>query len=279
MAGNCSANFRFAVPRLKVGDWPKQCKVAWEVAIDDQELLRYSRQIMLPEIDVAGQERLRGAAALLLGLGGLGSPIALYLAAAGIGRLVVVDGDVVDLSNLQRQIAHGDGDIGKAKVRSAVDAVAAINPACVVQAVEQRVAEADLSRLVGDVDLALDAADNFAVRFALNAACWRAGVPLVSGAAVRWEGQVAVFDPGSPESPCYRCLYAQDGGEVWNCAENGVVAPLVGVVGSLQAMEAVKLITKVGEPLVGKVLYYDAKRADWRSFRLTKRSGCPVCAG
>lgn len=234
---------------------------------------------MLPEMDVAGQERLAGATVLLLGLGGLGSPIALYLAATGVGRLLLVDGDLVELSNLQRQIAHGDADIGKAKARSAAAAVAAVNPACAVQAVQQRMAEADLDALLGDVDLALDATDNFTVRFALNASCWRAGVPLVSGAAIRWEGQVTAFDPAQPQSPCYRCLYAEGGGEALNCAENGVIAPLVGVVGAMQAMEAVKLIAKVGEPLVGRVLYYDAKRADWRSFKLAKRLGCPVCAG
>ncbi len=234
---------------------------------------------MLPEIDVAGQERLAKAAALVLGLGGLGSPIALYLAAAGVGRLVLVDGDLVDLSNLQRQIAHGDADIDKAKVRSAAAAVAAINPACTVQAVQRHVAKADMDALLAGVDLALDATDNFTVRFALNAACWRAAVPLVSGAAIRWEGQVTAFDPAHPQSPCYRCLYPQAGGEALNCAENGVIAPLVGVVGAMQAMEAVKLIAKVGEPLVGRVLYYDAKRAEWRSFKLAKRLGCPVCAG
>lgn len=247
--------------------------------MDDDELLRYSRQIMLPEVDVAGQERLRNARALVVGLGGLGSPVALYLAAAGIGKLVLADDDVVELSNLQRQIVHANAALGQAKASSAKASVAAINPSVEVEALAERIGDSDLAPLLNRVDLVIDATDNFTTRFALNDACWRSGTPLVSGAAIRWEGQVAVFDPGDAASPCYRCLYADGDGEALNCAENGVIAPLVGVVGAMQAMEAVKLITGVGEPLTGRVLYYDAKRAEWRAFKLARRPDCLTCAG
>ena len=247
--------------------------------IDDDELLRYSRQIMLPEVDVAGQERLRRAAALVVGLGGLGSPIALYLAAAGVGKLILADDDRVELSNLQRQIAHSSASVGKAKASSAKAAAAALNPRIEVEAVARRMDANSLGAVLGGVDLALDASDNQTTRFALNDACWRAGKPLVSGAAIRWEGQVAVFDPRDAASPCYRCLHADGAGEALNCAENGVIAPLVGVIGALQAMEAVKLICGVGESLVGRVLRYDGKRAEWRTFQLPKRPGCRTCGG
>ena len=246
--------------------------------MDDEELLRYSRQIMLPEVDVAGQEKLRRAAVLVVGLGGLGSPVALYLAAAGVGRLVLADHDVVELSNLQRQIVHANAALGQAKALSAKASVTAINPRIEVEAVAERIGGPGLEPLLNRADLVIDATDNFSTRFALNDACWRTGTPLVSGAAIRWEGQVAVFDPRDSTSPCYRCLYAEGEGEALNCAENGVIAPLVGVVGAMQAMEAVKLITGVGDPLTGRVLYYDAKRAEWRAFKLTKRPRCPTCA-
>lgn len=246
--------------------------------MDDDELLRYSRQLMLPEVDAAGQERLRRAVALVVGLGGLGSPIALYLAAAGVGKLILADDDQVELSNLQRQIAHGNASIGRAKASSAQAAVAAINPRIEAEAVVERMGPSSLDGVLRRVDLALDASDNQATRFALNDACWRAGKPLVSGAAIRWEGQVAVFNPGDAASPCYRCLYADGAEEALNCAENGVIAPLVGVIGAVQAMEAVKLICGVGEPLVGRVLCYDGKRAEWRAFKLPKRPGCQTCA-
>ena len=251
--------------------------------MDDSELLRYSRQIMLPEIDVEGQARLGGATVLVVGLGGLGSPVAMYLAAAGIGRLVLNDFDAVDLSNLQRQIVHVDASVGVPKVQSAARTLAALNPLVTVETIGEKLSREALEELLARVDLVLDASDNFATRYLINDACWRAGTPLVSGAAIRWEGQVALFDPRRPESPCYRCLYPQADDQALNCAENGVIAPLVGVVGAMQAMEAVKAITGVGagagegESLAGHVLYYDAKRADWRKFRLRKRPACPVC--
>ncbi len=245
--------------------------------MDDSELLRYSRQIMLPEIDIEGQDRLGSATVLVVGLGGLGSPVAMYLAAAGIGRLILNDFDAVDLSNLQRQIVHVDASVGVPKIQSAARTLAALNPLVAVETIGERLSRGALEELLARVDLVLDASDNFATRYLVNDACWRAGKPLVSGAAIRWEGQVALFDPGRPESPCYRCLYPEGDDQALNCAENGVIAPLVGVVGAMQAMEAVKAITGVGEPLVGHVLYYDAKRADWRKFRLGKRAACPVC--
>ena len=245
--------------------------------MDDGELLRYSRQIMLPEIDIEGQERLGNARVLVVGLGGLGSPVAMYLAAAGIGRLILNDFDTVDPSNLQRQIVHVDASVGVPKTRSAEKTLAALNPLVAVETIGHKLSLQALTELLGRVDIVLDASDNFATRYLVNEASWRAGKPLVSGAAIRWEGQVALFDPSRPESPCYRCLYPQGDDGALNCAENGVIAPLVGVVGAMQAMEAVKAIAGVGDPLAGHVLYYDAKRADWRKFRLGKRPACPVC--
>ena len=245
--------------------------------MDDRELLRYSRQIMLPEIDIEGQDRLGNATVLVIGLGGLGSPVALYLAAAGIGRLILNDFDAVELSNLQRQIAHADASVGTPKVQSAAKTLTALNPLVAVETIGHKLSREALEELLVRVDLVLDASDNFATRYLVNDACWRVGKPLVSGAAIRWEGQVALFDPDRPESPCYRCLYPEGDDQALNCAENGVIAPLVGVVGAMQAMEAVKAITGVGDPLVGHVLFYDAKRADWRKFRLPKRPACPVC--
>ncbi len=245
--------------------------------MDDRELLRYSRQIMLPEVDIEGQHRLRSACALVVGLGGLGSPIALYLAAAGVGRLVLNDHDAVDLSNLQRQIVHREASIGAPKAESAAASVTTLNPLVNVQIIGHRLAADTLDELLAEVDVVLDATDNFASRYLLNDACWRAKKPLISGAAIRWEGHIASFDPRVPDSPCYRCLYPQADDAALNCAENGVIAPLVGVVGTLQAMEAVKLITGIGDALVGRVLYYDAKRSEWRDFKLPKRPDCPVC--
>lgn len=245
--------------------------------MDDHELLRYSRQIMLPEIDIEGQQRLAQATVLVIGLGGLGSPIALYLAAAGVGRLILNDHDNVDVSNLQRQIIHTDAALGTAKVESAAQAVTAINPLVEVETINRKLSPGALEELLGRVDLVLDGSDNFSTRYLVNDACWQTGTALVSGAAIRWEGQVALFDPSVPESPCYRCLYPEGDDAALNCAENGVIAPLVGVVGAMQAMEAVKAITRVGEPLIGQVLFYDAKRADWRKFKLPKRRACPVC--
>ena len=247
--------------------------------MNDEQLLRYSRQIMLPEFDVAGQTALLEANALIVGLGGLGSPAALYLAAAGIGQLTLVDHDTVDVSNLQRQIIHRQGSLGQAKVESAAASIRAINPHTRIATVAAKLAGAALDNAVASADVVLDGTDNFAARYAVNAACVAARTPLVSAAAIRMEGQIAVFDARCAASPCYRCLYADASDVALNCAENGVAAPLVGIVGSIQAMEAMKLIAGVGEALTGYVLYLDAKRMEWRKLKLAKNPSCAVCGG
>ncbi|MEZ5560862.1 MAG: molybdopterin-synthase adenylyltransferase MoeB [Pseudomonadales bacterium] len=247
--------------------------------MSDEQLLRYSRQIMLPELDIAGQERLRAARVLIVGMGGLGSPAAMYLATAGIGNLVIADDDTVDLSNLQRQIAHRNDAIGRSKVDSAAETLAALAPDVRVERVRARLEPQALEKLARDCDLVLDATDNFHSRYAINDACWHAGTPLISGAAIRWEGQVAVFDPRRADSPCYRCLYQQGDDQALNCAENGVIAPLVGIIGACQALEAIKVLCGIGEPLTGYVLFFDAKRMDWRKLGLSRNPDCPTCGG
>lgn len=245
--------------------------------MNDEQLLRYSRQIMLPEFDVAGQEALLNAHALVIGLGGLGSPAALYLAAAGVGTLTLVDHDTVDVSNLQRQIIHDQRSLDMAKVESAATRIRAINPDTKVRTVPSKLQGDELRQAVEQADVVLDGTDNFTARFAINAACVAAGTPLVSGAAIRFEGQIAVFDPRQDESPCYQCLYADAADGALNCAENGVASPLVGIVGSVQAMEAMKLLAGVGDTLTGFVLYLDAKRMEWRKLKLGRNAGCPTC--
>lgn len=245
--------------------------------MDDQRLLRYSRQILLPAIDIAGQQKLLDASVAIFGVGGLGSPIALYLAAAGVGRLVLVDFDRVELSNLQRQIIHATGDLGRLKVESGRDRLALVNPDVSVETVAEQLEGAALDALVAAVDLVLDGTDNFPTRFALNAACFRTRRPLVSGAAIRFEGQVTVYFPGQGDSPCYRCLYddAEAGNET--CVETGVVAPLLGVIGSMQALEALKLLTGAGASLCGRLLLFDGLAGDWQTMRLRRDPQCPVC--
>ncbi len=247
--------------------------------MDDEELLRYSRQIMLPDFDVAGQEALNAARVMIVGVGGLGSPAALYLGAAGVGRLILCDDDQVELTNLQRQIAHYTADLGENKARSAQATIAAINPHVEVSVIDQRLGENELAALLGEVDIVLDCTDNFDTRYAINDSCWRAGVPVVSGAAIRWEGQISVFDPNTPAAPCYRCLYPSGDSTALNCAENGVIAPLVGIIGTCQALEAIKCLCGVGETLVGYVLYLDSKYMEWRKLKLSRREQCPVCGG
>jgi len=247
--------------------------------MNDEQLLRYSRQIMLPEVDVAGQERLLDATVLIVGLGGLGSPAALYLATAGVGHLILCDHDEVDLSNLQRQIVHTQASIGRKKVDSAADTLRGINPDITLERIPEKLHGEQLRNVVARSTVVVDATDNFEIRFELNRACVTARVPLVSAAAIRWEGQVALFDARDPDSPCYRCLYAEGDDAALNCAENGVIAPLVGIIGTCQAMETLKLISGVGETLTGYVLYFDGKRMEWRRLRLPKDPQCPVCAG
>jgi len=245
--------------------------------MDDDQLLRYSRQIMLPEVDIAGQEKLLAATALVVGLGGLGSPVALYLATAGVGRLILTDHDRVDLSNLQRQIVHTQQSLNRTKVESAATTLRAINPDVALELIPERLEGEALRDAVARSSVVVDATDNFGARYALNEACVSLKVPLVSGAAIRWEGQVAVFDPRDPHSPCYRCLYSEGDDEALNCSENGVIAPLVGIIGTCQAMETLKLLTGIGDTLTGYVLYFDAKRMEWRKLRLPKNPDCPIC--
>lgn len=243
----------------------------------DDELLRYSRQIMLPQFDVAGQQRLASARVLIVGLGGLGCPVALYLAGAGVGELVLADFDRVDLTNLHRQIAHGVADLGKAKVESAREAIAALNPLVKVRTLTQPLQDDLMDAQVALVDAVVDCTDNFATRFALNKACVKAGKPLISGAAIRMEGQVSVFDTRSSENPCYQCLYAHVDEEQLTCSEVGVMAPLVGIVGSVQALETIKVLSGLGQPLSGRLLLLDAMTMSWREFRVKRDPQCPVC--
>lgn len=245
--------------------------------LNDDQLLRYSRQIMLPEVDIAGQEAWLNASVLIVGLGGLGSPVAMYLAAAGVGRLVLVDDDQVELSNLQRQIIHRTASLGQSKVISAQATLAALNPDVRVEAINSRLMGTALEQQVEEVDLVIDCCDNFATRFALNDACVKFKTPLVSGAAIRFEGQVAVFDSRREEAPCYRCLYRDGDEESLTCSESGVLAPLVGIIGSVQAMEALKVLAEVGEPLVGKLLLLDGRQMDWRTLKLRRDPECPCC--
>ena len=245
--------------------------------MNDEALLRYSRQIMLPEFDIAGQQALLEAHVLVVGLGGLGSSSALYLAAAGVGSITLVDHDTVDVSNLQRQIIHDQASIGLAKVDSAAARIASLNPDTRVETIMARLDGPELDAVVADADVVLDGTDNFVARYAINAACIRNKTPLVSGAAIRLEGQITVIDPRRDDAPCYRCLYGDAGDEALNCAENGVAAPLVGIIGSVQAMEAMKLIAGVGETLTGYVLHLDAKRMEWRKLKLTKDPDCRTC--
>lgn len=245
--------------------------------LTDEELLRYSRQILLAQIDIDGQLRLKNASALIVGLGGLGSPVALYLAAAGVGTLHLADFDTVDLTNLQRQIMHDGAAVGQPKVDSALARLRGLNPDIQLVAHRRALDEDSLAEAVAGVDLVLDCSDNFGTREAVNAACVKAGKPLVSGAAIRLEGQLSVFDPRRPESPCYHCLYGHGSEAELTCSEAGVVGPLVGLVGSLQALEALKLLAGFGEPLVGRLLLVDALGTRFRELRVKRDPGCAVC--
>ena len=247
--------------------------------MNDEQLLRYSRHILLSQIGIEGQEKLLAAHALVIGAGGLGSPVALYLASAGVGRITVCDGDDVDLTNLQRQIVHRTDAIGRKKVDSARATLAAINPEVRVIAVPERVGGERLDMLVADADVVVDGCDNFATRHAVNRACVKSRKPLVSGAAVRFDGQIAVFDLRDRGSPCYHCLFPEDGeSEDVRCAVMGVFAPLVGIVGSIQAAEALKVLAGVGEPLAGRLLLLDALTMHMRTVKLQKDPACPVCS-
>ncbi len=247
--------------------------------LTDDQLQRYSRQVLLPDLDITGQEKLLASHVLLIGLGGLGSPIAMYLAGAGVGQLTLADFDDVDISNLHRQIAHSTDDIGINKAQSAKNTVLAINPDISVRTIEKSIGEAAMLNYIKDkqVDLIIDATDNFASRHAINRLSITANVPLVSGAAIRMEGQMSVFDPRHPDNPCYACLYPENSDAAETCAQAGVIGPAVGVIACMQAMEALKVLTEFGEPPVGRILFYDAKNAEWRSVKLKKDPYCAVC--
>jgi len=247
--------------------------------MNDNQLLRYSRQIMLPQVDIEGQQKLLAASVLIVGAGGLGSPAAIYLAAAGVGNIAIYDNDVVDLSNLQRQIAHHTPDIGTDKVISTRQTLNRLNPEVKIRAVKQRLEGEQLDYEVRLADVVLDCSDNFSTRFAINRACVKQQTPLVSGAAIRFEGQVTVFTPGKNNSPCYNCLYNSDGEELQNCATNGVIAPITGIVGSIQALEAMKLIMNIGETLTGRLLLLDGLTMEWNTMKLRKNANCPTCGG
>lgn len=244
----------------------------------DDQLLRYSRHILLPQIGIEGQENIVKTRALVIGAGGLGSPAAYYLASAGIGTLVLADGDTVDLTNLQRQILHRTDAIGMDKTASAKRTLGEINPECHVVALAERLAGPRLDQEVALADIVLDCCDNFATRHAVNRACVKFGKPLVSGAAIRFDGQVAVFDSRQPDAPCYHCLFpeGQDVEEV-RCAVMGVFAPLTGIIGTVQAAEALKLVIGCGTSLAGRLLLLDGLGMEWREIQVPRDPGCTVC--
>ncbi|MFZ2739674.1 MAG: HesA/MoeB/ThiF family protein [Burkholderiaceae bacterium] len=244
----------------------------------DDQLLRYSRHILLNEIGIEGQQRLLDAHALIIGAGGLGSPAALYLASAGVGHITLVDDDVVDLTNLQRQIAHTTQRIGSTKVDSAKEAIRAINAEVQVTTFNERADAVRLEQLVGQADVVLDCCDNFSTRHAINAACVWHRKPLVSGAAIRFDGQISVYDPRSEESPCYACVFPQEASfEETRCATMGVFSPLVGIIGSMQAAEALKLLTGAGSSLAGRLLMLEGLAMEWAEVRVARNPVCRVC--
>ena len=245
--------------------------------MDDKQLLRYSRHILLPQVGVDGQQKLLDAHVLVIGLGGLGSPVAMYLAASGVGHLVIVDHDRVELSNLQRQIVHTTDSIGTDKVASAKAALRQLNPDIRITTFNKTLESDELAQQVKLADAVVDASDNFATRFGLNRLCVEYKKPLVSGAVIRLEGQVTTFRADQPGSACYRCLY-QDMDEIAeSCSETGVLAPVAGIIGSIQATEIIKVLTGVGQTLNGRLLVLDARTMDWREMKLRKDPSCPVC--
>lgn len=246
--------------------------------MNDSQLLRYSRHILLDELGIEGQEKIMQSRALVVGVGGLGSPAALYLASAGIGRLTLVDNDHVDLTNLQRQIIHTEARTGQSKVESARQTLTALNSELNIITLHERAHAERLRALVADSDVVLDCSDNFITRHALNQACVEHGVPLVSGAAVRWDGQLAVYDARQPTSPCYACVFPPDAAlEETRCATMGVFAPLVGIIGSMQAAEALKLLSGAGTPPVGRLLMLEGRSMEWSDIRLQRNPHCSVC--
>lgn len=246
--------------------------------MDDTQLLRYSRHILLDDLGIEGQENLLNARVLMIGAGGLGSSAGLFLGSAGVGLLTVVDHDVVDATNLQRQIAHNLARVGQPKAESMRAAIAALNPDVLVHTVTQRADDALLAELVAQADVVLDCTDNFVTRHAINHACFALGKPLVSGAAIRMDGQLSVYDPRDAASPCYACVFPQTAGvEETRCATMGVFAPLVGIVGTMQAAEALKIASGIGSAMAGRLLMLDGRRMELTDIRLPRLTGCPVC--
>jgi len=245
----------------------------------DHQLLRYSRHILLPQIEYEGQQTLTQSHVLIVGAGGLGSPVALYLAAAGVGKLTICDFDHVDLTNLQRQIIHTTAQVGLNKALSAQLTLNALNPEVVVQTVQTKSSPERFAKMISKADVVVDCSDNFATRYALNRLCYAAKTPLVSGAAIRFEGQITVFDFRDETSPCYHCLFPDVGtDQEMRCADNGVFAPLVGMIGTAQAAETLKLILNIGQTLQGRLMLLDAMTAEWRTIRLVRDPACKVCA-
>lgn len=247
--------------------------------MQDDLLLRYSRHIMLPQVEYAGQEKLTQSHALIIGAGGLGAPVSMYLAAAGVGTLTICDFDQVDLTNLQRQIIHTTAAVGQNKALSAQATIASLNPEVKVNVETTRLNDDALAARVAEADVVIDCSDNFATRYLLNQLCFSRKTPLVSGAAIRFEGQLSVFDFRHDESPCYHCLYPDVGDDqALRCADNGVFAPLVGMIGTAQAAEAIKVLLNIGQTMQGRLLLLDALSAEWRTIRLKKDPSCTVCA-
>jgi len=247
--------------------------------MNDDELLRYSRHILLDDIGIEGQQRLLASHALIVGAGGLGSPVALYLASAGVGTITIVDGDTIDLTNLQRQIAHDLSRVGSPKATSAAQSMQAINPDVRIHALIERADAARLAALVAEADVVIDCSDNFATRQAINAACVRNGKPLVAGAAIGMDGQLSVYDTRDPASPCYACIFPPDVVfEEVQCSTMGVFAPLVGIIGSVQAAEALKLLADIGSSLAGRLQMLDGRTMSWTEIRAPRAAGCPVCS-
>jgi molybdopterin/thiamine biosynthesis adenylyltransferase len=246
--------------------------------MNDDQLLRYSRHILLDELGIEGQQRLLDSRALIVGAGGLGSPVAMYLGSAGVGRITICDPDTVDVTNLQRQIAHDLSRVGRPKAESARQTILAVNPDVQVEVLNARVDENNLDALVAAADVVLDCSDNFATRHAVNAACVRQRRPLVSGAAIGFDGQISVYDTRSADSPCYACIFPPESTfEEVRCATMGVFAPLVGIIGTMQAAEALKLLAGIGESLAGRLQLLDARRMEWNEIRMPRQAACPVC--
>ena len=245
--------------------------------MNDHELLRYSKQIMLPQIDVEGQQKIIDSTMLIIGMGGLGSPTALYLAAAGVGHLIIADFDQVELSNLQRQIIHRTADIGEDKVDSAKVKLLELNPNITVTVANEIMHSDNLASLIKDVDIVLDGTDNFESRFEINKACVECHKPLISAAVIRFEGQISVFKGYEVDQPCYQCLYSEEGNGRESCVENGVLAPVAGLVGTIQALQAIKVLLGLGEQLCGELLLIDGLDLSFRKVKIAKDPECPIC--